>query len=101
MGRKPLKSHETTTSDFSRLNDFNSLRGVWRNKFLSQPKMSVSEAKSPHGLSQATPKYRCSIFSLVIRGLDPRIQGRRPQGNTTKGRRLHARLEAGHDGRLT
>ena len=52
IGRKSLKSHETAKSDISRPNDFNSLRGVWRNKIASQAKLIVSQAKSPDSLSE-------------------------------------------------
>ena len=51
--------------------------------------------------AKASPKYKRAAFSFVMRGLDPRIQGRRPRDNHQgaawmPGSRL---LEAGHEGR--
>jgi hypothetical protein len=40
-----LKSRDTAKSLFSLVNDFNSLRGSWRNDFISQAKFSSSQAK--------------------------------------------------------
>jgi len=43
--RKPLKSREAAKWAISCPNDFNSLRGAWRNKIVSQTKFSSSQAK--------------------------------------------------------
>jgi hypothetical protein len=44
-GHNPLKSQETAKSLISLASDFNSLRGVLRNDFLSQVKFFSSQAK--------------------------------------------------------
>ena len=66
----------------------------------------VCESAKPVALrmslrAKASPKYKRAAFSFVMRGLDPRVQGRRPRDNRRgaawmPGSRL---LEAGHEGR--
>ena len=52
--------------------------------------------KSPN--KQCYGEIRRYAFSLVLRAVDPRIQGRLPPDDR-RGRRLDADFEAGHDGR--
>ncbi len=61
------------------------------------PKKPTLSEFIAQGRRPAKPSLQI-LPKVVMRGLDPRIQGRRPRGYL-RGRRLDARLEAGHDER--